>query len=159
MSKSVVSRVARNDPEGFFSDGLIDLIKSAGLSVQADLQFTFVPSKEWFAAFEDPKTKEKFDFILSSYAASERYPAVQLRYITHPLVKPPIDLKLAESPTITADNSEILRDYEKWLLRSQVAIPLFFNVTQFIFRESLDLGNQSLTDAEIELWRIQESSR
>ena len=53
---------------------------------------------------------------------------------------------------------QILKDYQKWLLHSRQAIPLYFDVTLFLHQKNIDIGSQSMSDAEIELWRVQEKS-
>ena len=84
---------------------------------------------------------------------------MQLRYLTKSLAKPPIDLKKAESPDFTMDREVVFKDYERWLLRSQQAIPLYFDVTLFVHQAEFDIGEQSISDAEIELWRVQEKAK
>lgn len=145
-------------PDGFFASGFLDQIKKAGEIAGIQVEFFFAPAMEWFKAFNDPSAKEKYDYVLSLYAASERYPAVQLRYMTKKLVTPPIDLKLTESPDLDIDRASILRDYQKWLLQSRQATPLYFGNTLFLHQENIDLGNQSESDAEIELWRVREKA-
>jgi hypothetical protein len=145
-------------PNGFYSKAFLDQLQRAAHAVGSELEFHFAPAPEWFAAFADPKAAEKYDYIMSIYAASERYPAVQLRYITGKFVTPPIDLKKAESPDLSSEQIELLRDYEKWLLSSRVAIPLYFTVTTFFHQKNIDIGEQPQSDAEIELWRVQSKS-
>ena len=143
-------------PVGLFPKAFLDQLEAAGRTVGSKIEFTFLPVAEWFKAFNDPKASEKYDYILTSYAASERYPAVQLRFITTDLVEPTIDLKLAESPDLGTNGFSILRDYQKWLLQVRQAIPVYFNVSMFLFQKNIDLGDQPSSDAEIELWRVQE---
>ena len=80
---------------------------------------------------------------------------MQLRYLTGQFVTPPIDLKQAESPDLSADQIEILRKYQKWLLRSREAIPFYSTVTEFLHTHTIDMGEQPTSDAEVELWRVQ----
>lgn len=143
-------------PDGFFSQKFLDQFKDSALSVGTDVEFTMAGMKEFFEAFGDLKATKKYDYIMSLYVASERYPAVQLRYMTKNLLTPPIDLKQTEMPDLDIDRKEILKSYQKWLLKSKQAIPLFFDVTLFVHQNNLDLGNQSMSDGEIELWRVQE---
>lgn len=143
-------------PEGFFSQKFLDQFKAAALSVGSEVEFSVAGMKEFFEVFSDLKATDKYDYILSLYVASERYPAVQLRYITKNLLTPPIDLKQTETPDLDIDRKEILKSYQKWLLKSKQAIPLFFDVTLFVHQNNLDLGSQSMSDGEIELWRVQE---
>ena len=141
-------------PDGFFSEKFLAQVQAAAQSAGSRIEFSFAGPVEWFAAFNDPKATEKYDYIMSSYAASERYPAVQLRYMTKKLLAPPIDLKLTESPDLDGDRTKLLKDYQKWLLQVRQAIPLYFNPTIYVHHSGIDLGNQSKTDAEIELWRV-----
>ena len=143
-------------PDGFFSQKFLDQFKASALSVGTDVEFSMAGMKEFFETFGDLKATEKYDYIMSLYVASERYPAVQLRYMTKNLLTPPIDLKQTETPDLDIDRKGILKSYQKWLLKSKQAIPLFFDVTLFVHQINLDLGNQSMSDGEIELWRIQE---
>ncbi|MEK6773499.1 MAG: ABC transporter substrate-binding protein [Bdellovibrionota bacterium] len=143
-------------PDGFFSQKFLDQFKTAALSLGTEIEFSMAGMKEFFEAFGDLKATEKYDYIMSLYVASERYPAVQLRYMTKNLLTPPIDLKQTETPDLDVDRKEILKSYQKWLLKSKQAIPLFFDVTLFVHQNNLDLGNQSMSDGEIELWRVQE---
>lgn len=142
-------------PDGFFSNAFLNQLKAVARSVGTEIEFNPAPQAEWYKAFHDPAASEKYDYILSAYAASERYPAVQLRYITRDLVKPPIDLKKAESPELNSERIAILKEYQKWLLRSRQAIPFYLNGTLFLHQSNVDIGKQPSSDAEIELWRVQ----
>lgn len=146
-------------PVGFFSKSFLKQVQDAAQLSHSEIIFSEVSGAEFMAAFADPKAQEKNDYIMSAYAASERYPAVQLRYLTKSLAKPPIDLKKAESPDFSGDQLSVFRSYEKWLLNSRQAIPLFFTVTLFVHRPEFDIGEQSTSDAEIELWRIVERTK
>ena len=142
-------------PEGFFKKSLLDQLQSAARNVGTEIEYSFAPFAQWFAMIDDPKANEKYDYLLCIYAASERYPAVQLRYLTGPFVSPPFDLKKAESPDLKPEQIELLRDYQKWLLRSRQTIPFYFTVTEFLYQNHIDLGEQPASDAEVELWRVQ----
>lgn len=144
--------------DGLFPKAFLDQLQNAAKIIGSEIEYIFVSREQWFAAFDDPTAGSKYDYILSAYAASERYPAVQLRYITMKLMTPPIDLKQAESADLTKEKITILKDYQKWLLRVRQAIPIYFNVMLFLHRKALDIGEQSTSDAEIELWRVRERS-
>ena len=141
-------------PWTYLSDGFYNFLVEAGKKVGTKIEILKLPREEWIQSFDDRNAGERFDFILAPYAASERYPAVQLRYITGSLHKPPIDLKDAESPDLTEEKVKILRDYQKWLLKEQHAIPLFFVRDFFLFQRHVDMGDQPPSDAEVELWRV-----
>lgn len=141
-------------PWTYLSDGFYDFLVEAGRKVGSNIEIIKLPREEWIKSFDDKTAGERFDFILAPYAASERYPAVQLRYITGSLRKPPIDLKEAESPDLTEEKVKILRDYQKWLLTQQHAVPLFFVRDFFLYQRHVDMGDQPPSDAEVELWRV-----
>ena len=143
-------------PEGFFPAAFLEQIQKAAQSIGSEIVFSPLAAKDFMAAFTSEKIAGEYDYILSAYAASERYPAVQLRYLTKSRAKPPIDLKEAESPDFNGDRVKIFHDYEKWLLSSRQAIPLYFDVTLFVHQKNIDIGEQSKSDAEIELWRVTE---
>jgi len=142
-------------PEGYFTRPLLDQLQQAARSVGSEIEYSFAPSPEWFASADDPNANEKYDYVMSIYAASERYPAVQLRNLTGRLASPPSDLKKAEQPDLNSDQIEQLRDYEKWLVRSRQAIPIYFTVSEFLYQKNIDIGEQPASDAEIELWRVE----
>lgn len=141
-------------PEGYFSESFLNLLRKSAHAVGADIAFSFLKTAEYFTVFDDPKAAQRFDYILTTYAASERYPAVQLRYITGSLPKPNLDLKKAESPELNPAQVTLLRDYQKWLLTSRTAVPLFFMSNLILSRGNIDIGDQPSTDAEVELWRV-----
>lgn len=141
-------------PWTYLSDGFLNLLVEAGKKVGANIEIVRLDREDWIKSFEDRNAGQRFDFILAPYAASERYPAVQLRYITGSLRNPPIDLKTAEVPDLSAEKIAILRDYQKWLLKNQHAVPLFFVRDFFLYQHHIDMGEQPPSDAEIELWRV-----
>ncbi len=149
-----VKKIRVGKPWNFYSDKFIGLIEQAAKSVGVEIEMIHLEPKEWSEAFEDPKAKDKIDFILTPYIASERYPAVQLRFLTGQIKKSPIDLIEAESPDLTPQKIEVLKNYQKWLLDSQSAVPLFFTRMHLYHRSNIELGAQSLTDGEVELWRL-----
>lgn len=156
LPKTTAKKLRLITPEGFFTKDFIAQIELAAKMVGTSLEITYAKAPEFFAVFDDPKATEKHDYVLSSYAASERYPAVQLRYLTGNLVKPEIDLKKTEAPDLNEDRMNILRDYQKWLLKTNLAVPIYFNTTVFLYQKNIDIGAQPSSDAEIELWRVQE---
>lgn len=158
LSEKTAKKIRVLCPEGFFSEKFLELLKKSASEVGAIVEFNFGGPKEFFNAFNDPDATKKYDYVLSLYVASERYPAVQLRYMTKSLVAPPIDLKQVETPDLDAKKIAVLKDYQKWLLNSKQAIPLFFDVTLFVYQNNLNIGHQSMSDGEIELWRVQEKA-
>lgn len=154
LPKISVKKIRVGKPWNFYSDKFISVIKSAAESCGIEMEMVHLEPSEWSSSFEDPKAKDKIDFILTPYVASERYPAVQLRFLTGRNKKSPIDLIEAESPDLTPKKITVLKDYQKWMLESQSAVPLFFTRIHLYHRNHVDLGSQSLTDGEVELWRL-----
>lgn len=154
LPKISAKKIKIGKPWNFYSDKFISVIEEAASASGIDMEIVHLEPSEWSAAFEDPEAKNKIDFILTPYVASERYPAVQLRFLTGQNKKSPIDLIEAESPDLTPKKISVLKDYQKWMLESQSAVPLFFTRMHAYHRNHIDLGSQSLTDGEVELWRI-----
>ncbi|MEK7071157.1 MAG: ABC transporter substrate-binding protein [Patescibacteria group bacterium] len=154
LPKTSAKKIRVGKPWNFYSDKFISTIKDAAKASGIDIEMVHLEPSEWSAAFENPKAKDKIDFILTPYVASERYPAVQLRFLTGRNKKSPIDLIEAESPDLTPKKISVLKDYQKWMLESQSAVPLFFTRMHLYHRDHIDLGSQSLTDGEVELWRL-----
>lgn len=145
-------------PWTFYSEKFINLLEATANEIGSKLEIIDLTPKDWSEAFEDKEAHKKFDFILAPYVASDRYPAVQLRFITGPMKSPDIDLKEAETPDLTPEKIEVLKEYQTWLLKSQSAIPLFFTRMQIFHNSEIDLGSQSKTDGEVELWRLTKKS-
>ena len=141
-------------PWSFYSDQFFALLVKTAKEIDVDLKMVELTPKEWAEAFDDKDANKKIDFILAPYVASDRYPAVQLRFITGQIKKSEIDLKEAEAPESSPKKIEVLKNYQKWLLKSQSAIPLFFTRMQIFHKSNINLGAQSKTDGEVELWRL-----
>lgn len=141
-------------PWTYLSDDFLNLLKTSAQEFGIELDLIRLDPQAWRESFENPESSKNFDFVLGIYAASERYPAVQLRYITRNYKKPPIDLKEAEVPELGPKETKILKDYQRWLLSNNHALPLFFMRNQILYQSDIDLGSQPPSDAEIELWRV-----
>lgn len=141
-------------PWTYLSKGFYDFINHAGKECGIDVEIIELSREEWFSALESSASFQGVDFVLGVYAASERYPAVQLRYISGEVRRPKIDLTLAETPELSSEKKELLRDYQKALLKNQFAVPLFLARHQIMYKKDLSVGNQPPSDAEVELWRV-----
>lgn len=147
-------RIRIGTPWTFYSDKFIANLEFAAKASGIALEIVNLDSSAWSDAFEDVNAKQKIDFILAPYVASERYPAVQLRFLTGQLKKSPIDLTEAESPDLNQNKINVLKNYQHWMLSSQSAIPLYFTRMHLYHRSDIELGSQSITDGEVELWRL-----
>jgi hypothetical protein len=141
-------------PWTYLSKGFYDFLSKTGQKNGVSIEIVELSREEWFSALEKGEAPKDIDFVLGIYAASERYPAVQLRYITGDIRKPNIDLTQAETPELSSEKKELLRDYQKALLKNQFAVPLFLSCHQIMYRKNLSVGDQPPSDAEVELWRI-----
>ena len=146
----------------FFPKGFQELLIKAGEKIGVEITIDEIERSLFYEMYQGTAPKEimeKYDYRLQPYAASARYPAVQLRFLTGTGRIPPIDLKKAETPNLGLKEKEILIDYQKWLLKSQVAIPLYLYSIEMAYKDFLDVGDQPKTDAEIELWRVTKKSK
>lgn len=120
----------------------------------SDLQLVVLSREDYPKMFDNPDAIKRVDYILTPYAASERYPAVQLRFMTGKLKNSPVDLKEAETPELDEKQVRVLKDYQKWLLKEGHVVPLFFEKILVLHKQSIDLGIQEAPDAEVELWKL-----
>ncbi len=141
-------------PWTYLSEGFYTFLKESAQESGFNIEIVELSREEWFNALEKDESPQDIDFVLGIYAASERYPAVQLRYITGSVRGPKIDLTQAETPELSPEKKELLRDYQKALLKNQFAVPLFLARHQIMYKKSLNIGDQPPSDAEVELWRI-----
>ncbi len=153
-SETTAKTIKVGVPWTYLSKGFYDLLKEAGAQAGVAIELVDLSREEWFDALEKSHSPKGIDFVLGVYAASERYPAVQLRYITGEVRGPKIDLKQAETPELSPEKKDLLRDYQKALLKDQFAIPLFLARHQIMYKKILSVGDQPPSDAEVELWRI-----
>lgn len=141
-------------PWNYFCDRFQDVMTNAGREIGTEIELLRLDKLEWYNAVNRVGDMSHFDYVLIPYAASERYPAVQLRYITGQTLESPIDLKKGESPDLGEEKVKVLRDYQRWLTKNQHVVPLFFLRSQIAYSSKLDVGDQPPNDAEVELWRV-----
>lgn len=141
-------------PWTYLSKGFYNFLAKAGQETNLEVEIVELSRDEWFSALEKGESPKDVDYVLGIYAASERYPAVQLRYITGNIRGPKIDLTQAEVPELSPEKKELLRDFQKGLLKDQYAVPLFLACHQIMYKKNLNVGDQPPSDAEVELWRI-----
>ncbi len=140
--------------KGYFKDGFLDYLSTCAKKIGLNLKFTDLDLEDYFIIYDGKSDRTEFDYFIAPYAASERYPAVQLRYMSPKNVEVPIDLKKTEVPSLGVKEESLLREYQLWLLKNQYVVPLFMYSTEIVYSEDLDVGEQPKTDAEIELWRV-----
>lgn len=141
-------------PWTYLTSAFYSFIQETGQKNQISIELVSLTPDEWNECFNTDKCSHDIDYVLGVYAASERYPAVQLRYIAGNVRTPEISLNGADTPELSEAKIKILIDYQKELLKSQFAIPLFFAKHQMHYKNDLDIGEQPPADAEVELWRV-----
>ncbi len=145
-------------PGFYFKDKFLSFLTDSAKSVGVDLKFVKIEMKELEELLESTEGyKSKYDFVLSTYVASERYPAVQLRYLKGKRTSP-VDLEGIESPDNDPAKIKKLIEFERWLLASQTVVPVYFARSNMVYQKSLDVGDQPVTDADIQLWRLKKKA-
>lgn len=141
-------------PGFYFKDKTLEFIESAAWKSGIDLKITKIDRAELFTLLTSKEDyRGPYDFILGSYVASERYPAVQLRFLTGARTSP-VDLGDVEQPDQDPAKIARLKDYQKWLLSSQTVVPVYFVRSHIVSNPTLDIGKQPTTEADLQLWRI-----
>jgi len=145
-------------PGFYFKDQFIEYLKTSAQKAGIVLEITKIERGEYFELVTSKDDyKSKYDFLLGSYVASERYPAVQLRFLTGSRT-PQVDLSDVEQPDQDPIKIKRLKDYQTWLLKSQIVVPLFFIRSHIVSSSQIDIGDQPTTDADIQLWRLTKKS-
>lgn len=141
-------------PGFYFRDQTLEFIKSAAQKIGIDLEIIKIERPEYFELVTSKEDfKSKYDFLLGSYVASERYPAVQLRFLSGARTSP-VNLSDVEQPDQDPVKIKRLKDYQKWLLKSQTVVPVYFMRSHIVSSPTIDVGDQPTTDADIQLWRL-----
>ena len=141
-------------PGFYYKDRFLEFVKARAKSAGIDLTIVKVDPPEYAELIESKDDfKSKYDFVLGNYVASERFPAVQLRYLTGRR-RPGVDLMDIERPEEDPEKIRTLIAYQKWLLSSQTVVPFYFTRTHIVYSKNIDIGNQPVTDADIQLWRM-----
>lgn len=141
-------------PGFYFKDQTLEFIKSAANKIGVDIEIIKIERPEYFDLVTSKEDfKSKYDFLLGSYVASERYPAVQLRFLSGSRTSP-VNLSDVEQPDQDPVKIKRLKDYQKWLLKSQTVVPIYFMRSHIVSSPKIDVGDQPTTDADIQLWRI-----
>jgi hypothetical protein len=159
LPKDTAKTIRLGIPHTYFQKDFLDYLVSIFKKHGSDLQLITLSREEYPKMFDNPSAIERIDYILAPYAASERYPAVQLRFMTGKLKKSPIDLKEAETPELDDRQIQTLKGYQEWLLTAGHIVPLFFEKTLVLHQANIDLGVQEASDSEIELWRARKVNK
>lgn len=120
-----------------------------------DVTFEAVPMEQIYALYDaNPENPGGYDFVLTPYVASERFPSVQITFMLEGK-KIPLNLANIDDPDSSPERVAQIEAAQKWLLESQTVVPLVFVRNQVLLAPGVELGDQPQTDAEIHLWRVQ----
>ena len=138
----------------YYKDGLHDLIKKAANSVGIDVVTEKISAADWYKLMDGTHENDRWDYTLSSYTASERYPAVQLRFLLGGKKGPDEDLFSIDDPNNSESRIKSIKNFETWMVKNHYVIPLFFVRTQIVYQKNIDVGDQPTTDADIQYWKV-----
>jgi hypothetical protein len=137
----------------YFRPELKLLLEEAARLSHTPLKVTMVDRIRWAGLHGKTENDEEFDFVFTIYVASERYPSVQIRFLLDGRL-PPFSIDDLDSPNYSPERKTSLAKLEEWMISSQTILPLFFTRTHIIHKSNIDIGNQPISDAEIQLWRV-----
>ena len=150
-STSEPIRVAIMTP--YFRPELKLLLEDAAQMSHTPLDVKMVDRTRWAGLHGKTDNDEEFDFVFTIYVASERYPSVQFRFLLDGRV-PPFSIDDLDSPDYSPERKAALAKLEEWMISSQTILPLFFTRTHIVHKPNILVGNQPISDAEIQLWRV-----
>lgn len=134
---------------GYFNNNFINFLFSKIENIEI-VNLTF---EDWSNSYTKEYNKNKLDFVLTPYVASERFPSVQVNFLLE-WRQPPFSLEILDSPENTFEKKETLTKIQKWLVKTQIVIPLVFIRNHIVYSKKINIGEQPLTDSEIQLWRV-----
>ncbi len=141
-------------PDGYFRESFLELLRTTAIAQKIDLKIYSLPVGEWASLFgPQPLQNGRYDFALSPYVASERFPSIQINFLLEgrPL---PFEPQHFDAPTSSEERKQELARIQTWMLSSQTILPLVFVRNRIVSASNVNLGDQPITDAELQLWRI-----
>ncbi len=135
----------------FHSAEFAAIIKSAAEKTKLDIEIVSLSRESFFDALSNP-SRASFDYLLSAYLASDKFPMTQLKLVAHHHLLPAND-----SDTMSRDQRvDLLKKVQNYMLMQQITIPLYYAPDLILAQDFVSLGKQSITDSELQLWRINE---
>ena len=125
-------------PNIYFTEEFLNEIIESSKLVGVNLIIDRLPMSEYL---DLPKKENSgYDFMLSTYVASERYPAVQFRYILEEHIpKFSKELEEIDNPEMYFKQKEIFADFQIKLIKTQTILPLFFVRTNIVYQNNIDI--------------------
>lgn len=141
----------------YFSEPLRNIIIEAGKQSGVKIIPVLTDIKETMSIIGSDIDNAKYDFVMAPYVASERFPSVQLKFLLDGR-KPPFELENLDLPNASVERKKDLEKLQRWMINTQTVLPLFFTRNQIIYKEGISLGNQPISDSEIQLWRVEKGN-
>lgn len=149
------TRVKVAVPTPFFHPEMTAFFDRVAREKNAEVKLIPVPMEQIYALYDaTPENPDGYDFVLTPYVASERFPSVQITFMLEGKTIP-LNLANIDDPDSSPERVAQIEAAQKWLLESQTVVPLVFVRNQVLLAPGIDLGDQPQTDAEIHLWRVQ----
>lgn len=141
-------------PGYYFKRRFLEQLKSFSLGAGITLEIVEVDRAEYVKLLNSADDfRCQYDFLLGTHVCSEKYPAGQLRFLTGGRT-PQVDLSDIEQSDQDLRRIKRFREYQIWLLESQIVVPAFFARSHIVSKPQIDIGDQSKTEADIHLWKV-----
>ncbi len=138
----------------FHSNEFADYLVRAGMLANIKIEIMAIDRETFFDAISNPE-RAKFDYLLSAYVASDKFPMTQLK-----LVANHHELSMRELENVSSSEKlKHLKDVQTFLISRQLVIPLFYMPEVILAQKHVILGNQPTTDSDLQLWRVNEVSK
>ena len=140
--------------ENYYKDGFHELLKKSGERVGVNVVTEKISVTDWIKLSNGTHENDRWDYFLAPYVASERYPAVQLRFLLYGKPSPDEDIFNIDDPNSSKEKVERIRNFERSLVANQYVVPLFFTRMLIYYNKNLNIGDQPVTDSDVQLWRV-----
>lgn len=141
-------------PTPFFHPKMTEFFDQVGAKLEKSVNFEAVQMEQIYDLYsQNPRNPGNYDFVLTPYVASERFPSVQINFMLEGK-SIPLELENIDTPDSSSERISDLEAAQVWLLSSQTVLPLVFVRNQILTVPTIELGDQPMTDAEIHLWKV-----
>lgn len=135
----------------FHSAEFTEIINTAAKKAKLELELVKLSREAFFDALSNP-AQVNFDYLLSAYLASDKFPLTQLKLVANHHTLP-----FEEDEALSRDQRiDLLKKVQIDLLTRQIAIPLYYAPDLIFAHDYVSLGKQPVTDSDLQLWRINE---
>jgi Bacterial extracellular solute-binding proteins, family 5 Middle len=140
-------------PVSYVSPGCLEVLRDEFEKAGLRVTLNGLKRPDFFRLLANPEGSG-FDYLLSGYVASDRYPVTQLKLITG--LRGQSTHLPHETDVPVEEKVERIRVIQKDFLSSQLVAPLFYLPSLIVYRPSLCIGSQNLREADFQIWRMNE---